>query len=530
MTGISSKSELLSTSAAEKQLQRLKSQSVRLCTAFGFDTSTGGRHLFETLYNEFFTGDSLVALSVPTCDADVLSGMIKTGTSSLTISYLDASITDDTHLVGAMAAYMEGAILSSKENAKLTLDGTQPQLLVLSSNTKFSEKMIAQAWRLVPSDLKDVKRGDKVENYIQINFIEVKDDDGELGSGSSLSTSTREVLSDLFQNMETRMTSSTKGLNVNGQQVMQILSSLNSIHSTRTLNINTGDLAVFEACNEALECYVTDLTNRLKSVKIDADEILSTMESLKSTISDALDENEQKMSHDAMNGIDASSQAFKGISYRACVGTANLVGPIYKSMVDTIISRSIDNFELLLRKVPPNSQLVKGMKKVADDTRKACEAKVKLLQSEFRTLLTKTTSKKDLFATTLSSSSKSYNELIDSLLVTTGALKELSDTLNNLCKERENSLFVQGIYNPYIRSYPFPPLHVNFNYLLNPRAAAYSIKYNTLYDEHKDGAAINRADALMIPGVAQIPFDPNQQPVPRENKPWYKVLVDIYSS
>ena len=39
---------------------------------------------------------------------------------------------------------------------------------------------------------------------------------------------------------------------------------------------------------------------------------------------------------------------------------------------------------------------------------------------------------------------------------------------------------------------------------------------------------MRRANPLLIPGVADIPFDPNDHPVPRDNTPWWQVIVDFY--
>jgi hypothetical protein len=64
--------------------------------------------------------------------------------------------------------------------------------------------------------------------------------------------------------------------------------------------------------------------------------------------------------------------------------------------------------------------------------------------------------------------------------------------------------------------------------LFNPNSVLFNIDYNKLYDEHKEGPVLNRADALLIPSVATFPFDPNDRAVPKENRKWYQILVDLY--
>ena len=106
--------------------------------------------------------------------------------------------------------------------------------------------------------------------------------------------------------------------------------------------------------------------------------------------------------------------------------------------------------------------------------------------------------------------------------------RQLQTRLAEACADRERQLFLQGSYNPYIRDLPVPPIHFNFNYLLDPRAVLFNSEYSKLYDEHKEGLALDRADALQLPGVAGVPFDPNDHAVPNENKAWWRVIYDYY--
>ena len=104
----------------------------------------------------------------------------------------------------------------------------------------------------------------------------------------------------------------------------------------------------------------------------------------------------------------------------------------------------------------------------------------------------------------------------------------LWNQLEKACSARVDALFLMGAYNPFVRTYPFPPLHLNLNYLIDPRTLLFDAQFNRLYDEHVEGPAINRADNLILPGVSQVVFHPNRHPRPKEERPWWRTLMDFY--
>ena len=104
----------------------------------------------------------------------------------------------------------------------------------------------------------------------------------------------------------------------------------------------------------------------------------------------------------------------------------------------------------------------------------------------------------------------------------------LKRQLEKACGARVDALFLMGAYNPFIRKYPFPPLHLNLNYLIDPRALLFDAQFNRRFDEHIEGPAVNRADGLVLPGVSQVVFHPNRHPRPSEETPWWKTLLDFY--
>lgn len=99
------------------------------------------------------------------------------------------------------------------------------------------------------------------------------------------------------------------------------------------------------------------------------------------------------------------------------------------------------------------------------------------------------------------------------------------------------ALQLSGSVNPYLRTWPFPPLHINVNYLVDPRAYALSREFDPLYDEHKEGAfAPGRAEPIVVPGIPATPFDPNERARPLSSTPpvapWQKfqtAVKDLFS-
>jgi len=90
---------------------------------------------------------------------------------------------------------------------------------------------------------------------------------------------------------------------------------------------------------------------------------------------------------------------------------------------------------------------------------------------------------------------------------------------------------LNGKYNPFIRDphWPLPPIKLSLAYLFDPRDFAFGTPEREnakLWDDHKIGYAPKRADALVFPNVAQVPFDPNYQPKMGEEyqdtTPWWK--------
>jgi len=219
----------------------------------------------------------------------------------------------------------------------------------------------------------------------------------------------------------------------------------------------------------------------------------------------------------------AGTNALKAASYRTRARLAHTLHAPFRRFVDNLLVQSGAAFEALAKKVPPNSELGPTLERRAASVVANARKEAKQLQRDFVAMVCEHS--QGLFAPQLSSGTSVRPQ---PWFGCASDLDDLQARLEERCRDRVRSLYLLGAYNPYIRDRPWAPTHINFNYLIDPRALALGLEYNKLYDEHVDGPAINRALPLAIPGVAQVAFDPNDHPVPKENKPWWQVLIDYY--
>ena len=91
-------------------------------------------------------------------------------------------------------------------------------------------------------------------------------------------------------------------------------------------------------------------------------------------------------------------------------------------------------------------------------------------------------------------------------------------------------LFLQGSYNPFVRTVNFPPLHLNLNYLIDPRSIPFEFEHRRHYDVHSDTIATNRGDLLHVPNTATIPFSPNYLPQGDKDPSWWQKLQTYYEA
>ena len=284
-----------------------------------------------------------------------------------------------------------------------------------------------------------------------------------------------------------------------------------------------------------------------------------------STIAAALEDNYK--THASVFNTYANSDALKTASYQTRAALTSVVQPLYRRAVEALRNNNLKVFDSVMLRVPPNKRLPQVLRAQAaavqsnfllksEDLRTGREIIVKphitdlCLPSPSLAHICLTTDPSHTFT----EFSGLFKGVDGPSLLSGGAwvhrggpgakaisasgsawavgceLRILRSQLAESCAERERFLFLQGSYNPFIRDMPFPPTKFSFHYLLDPRAMAFSRDYNKLYDEHIDGPAVTRANPLIIPGVAINPFDPNDLPMPKDEKKWWQVVMDYYKN
>ena len=179
---------------------------------------------------------------------------------------------------------------------------------------------------------------------------------------------------------------------------------------------------------------------------------------------------------------------------------------IYRKAIESMKQTTFELFELTSRKTPTDSKFPTRLKKKANILIDSFITNSQTLSEAMGSIIKKTIDKEGLYNKllfqNLKSSSFYFDSALDDKFVFTYDLKTLKSQLKSLREEKIANGIIQGRYNPFIRSHPFPPLTLKFNYLFDPRSALYSKSYEKLYDEHKDGFVTNRAAPLLVPGIS----------------------------
>lgn len=109
-------------------------------------------------------------------------------------------------------------------------------------------------------------------------------------------------------------------------------------------------------------------------------------------------------------------------------------------------------------------------------------------------------------------------------------LSRLQQELRDIEERTASEAVVQGRHNAYVRTARYPPCHININYLLDP-AMLFPNALDRLYDEQHSNIALSRADSMIFPGIARVPFDPTAIPKGKDDpdrSSWYHRLQDIF--
>ena len=205
----------------------------------------------------------------------------------------------------------------------------------------------------------------------------------------------------------------------------------------------------------------------------------------------------------------------------------SVVHPIYRKSIDSLYSDALMQFERECKKVPANSMLTKNLKKKASECVQTFSTDAKALRKDYAAALSRADS-------VYGGGGGGGNSRIpptqwNSMDFSTDVVR-LGGDLAMKCTDKVKTLWLQGLHNPYVRDAPWAPTHINFNYLIDPKAIVFDSQYDQLYDAQEEKILINRADGISLPGLAKVVFDPNKHPVPLEDKPWWVTLKEFYFS
>ena len=120
------------------------------------------------------------------------------------------------------------------------------------------------------------------------------------------------------------------------------------------------------------------------------------------------------------------------------------------------------------------------------------------------------------------------SQMLLNVLDTQTEFRRLRAVCMDRVQERMRALVLAGSVNPFLRDSPLPPTHINLNYLVDPRGLSADWQLKGLYDAQDESGRV-RADPLQFPGIAQVPFDPAEHPIPKsKDAPWHKVLMEFF--
>lgn len=211
--------------------------------------------------------------------------------------------------------------------------------------------------------------------------------------------------------------------------------------------------------------------------------------------------------------------------------------PVFHSIVQSMLEGSIQAFDERALQVPGSPELPKLLSLLSSATTKAFNTGLANIRKEFIDLVrisAMVTGSVEAGLTATAAPRKAarfISWLGPSELPQFDASFEkrrLNFHMQQFITERTSELFLDGSYNPYVRTSPLPPLQVNVNfYAPDVRGMIQNWELSRLYDDPIKGPCIDRADPLFFKGVAVIPFNPNELPV-LPKRPFWKSVKSFF--
>ena len=323
-----------------------------------------------------------------------------------------------------------------------------------------------------------------------------------------------------------------------GKQVQSLIGSekhiIPSISKTSTKKNTLHEARLTQTCSPVVDTFLGQLngdavgagggTQALTSGKFPGFE--ASLEEMKAIVEEALIDLTETAHIEELEKIDnVGSSAYKLAVERGQLGLAATLKAFHRSCMNRGLSATKDAFDQKLRRVGAGRNFAKALKELA----KKHVSEFVTSCNDFEMGLCK------CYTEALTSPLLSHKNIKKvNLKSQLGSIKLEIDALNTYCikalKGRMDSLFLQGTYNPFIRLAKYPPLHVNLNYLVDPRGIGFNIDHSRYYDAHFDGIAADRADLLHAPNSATIPFNPHSLASQMGEPTWWERLRDYYDA
>lgn len=489
---------------------QLNDKSIALLS-FGFDHSKKSKLLIHSLYDaigyESHSEDESTATSCMVINGANPQYLRQISMPSVVVGFLPKTllVSDPTTLLNHIKAYIDGVFYRKTSSKTIA---TSNLILLVEQDAD-----IEPFKKIVDWMLEEAAHPEK--DKIQVTFLSTNDSLPE------------EAKAKVFQVMEATSGGSTKDL----------MQSLVRIDSQSPKSIKSSDREVNAAmdCRVLCDNFLSTFKRKLKAINaapalatttyMSSGVVNNTMQALQNAIDESVEVNYADNA-DLFERM-AGSHAFASAAYRSRTEMTDMIMPLYDRIVASTVQRNLDLFDKRLLRVPANPKLPKNLQTVGKRTAEDCGNAVKTVRRDFKALCCMPSSN-GLFSIR---DHRSFEGSLKRKLSRKSQLLRFAADIEDRVKERIDSLFLGGQYNPYVRDAPFPPTHINLNYLIDPRAVILGMQYDGVYDEHLDAVVPDRADPLLFPGVSTtIVVDPNAKPSSKETEtPWTELVRDFFT-
>lgn len=247
----------------------------------------------------------------------------------------------------------------------------------------------------------------------------------------------------------------------------------------------------------------------------------NTVLAVRSAVEDAVDEHMYTWAE--VYAEHAGTTALQQAQKQCLLKMVSVLEPIYRTLVQSMVQGSLAAFDRQVGKLSSARRLPEQLRIISRAIERGFLQGTTMVQREFSDLVAAADRPTDASKQSKPQQWPQFDAGFE--------LQCLREFLRQRQEDTLCTLTLAGVYNPYVRETPLPPLHVNLNYLLDPKALLVSREYKHLYDEHKEGPCERRADAMHFPGMARVPFNPTEHPVSTEKaNRWVDVVKDFFFS